>query len=72
MKSPQRIFGGYALELNMSIRICSVWKISGYKTCHSVIHPLPDQLQNHLLDQLLDMSRIGVSLLRNEHASTGR
>ncbi|MDD4114872.1 MAG: methionine synthase, partial [Massilibacteroides sp.] len=57
-------YWGYTPEENLSISDLFRVKYQGIRP--AIGYPsLPDQLQNHLLDQLLDMSRIGVRLTEN-------
>lgn len=57
-------YWGYASDENLSIPDLFRVKYQGIRP--AIGYPsLPDQLQNHLLDKLLDMSRIGVKLTEN-------
>ncbi len=57
-------YWGYAADEDLSIPDLFRVKYQGIRP--AIGYPsLPDQLQNHLLDELLDMSRIGVSLTEN-------
>lgn len=57
-------FWGYAADEELTIPDLFRVKYQGIRP--AVGYPsLPDQLQNHLLDELLDMSRIGVTLTEN-------
>lgn len=57
-------YWGYAADEDLSIPDLFRVKYQGIRPAMG--YPsLPDQLQNHLLDELLDMSRIGVSLTEN-------
>lgn len=57
-------YWGYAPDENLSIADLFRVKYVGIRP--AIGYPsLPDQLENHLLDELLDMSAIGVSLTEN-------
>ena len=57
-------YWGYAANENLSIEDMFRVKYQGIRP--AIGYPsIPDQLQNHTLDKLLDMSKIGVSLTEN-------
>lgn len=60
----RKTYWGYAADEDLSIPDLFRVRYQGIRP--AIGYPsLPDQLQNHLLDQLLDMSQIGVSLTEN-------